>query len=176
MLDASHLQRFLDEHDVEAEIVHLPVHTPTVEAAARAVGALPDQIVKSLLFLVDGQPVVVIACGNRRVEARSVANYFQLGRKRVKLAGAEAVLEATGYPVGALPPFGHRRLLPTLIDRRVLDHVQVYAGGGSVDALLRVAPSQILHLTNAIPLDLLAAEHAPASPEPDAEGLDAKTS
>ncbi|MEW6569051.1 MAG: YbaK/EbsC family protein [Chloroflexota bacterium] len=164
MLDTSDLARFLEAHRLEAEIVRLPVDTPTVEAAARAVGAVPGRIVKSLLFLVDGQPVVVIACGNQRIEARAVATHFGLGRKRVRLAGPQAVLDATGYPVGALPPFGHRQPLPTLIDRRVLEHDVVYAGGGSIDALLRVASADIVRLTRATPLDLTSAQTPHAAP------------
>lgn len=153
-LDTADLQRFLELNQAQAEIVRLPVETTTVEAAARAVGTQPEKIVKSLLFLVDGRPVVVIACGAQRVEALAVAHHFGLSRKRVRLAAPQVVLETTGYPIGALPPFGHRLPLTTLIDRHVLDHDQVYAGGGSLNALLRLAPAELLRLTAAETLHL----------------------
>jgi prolyl-tRNA editing enzyme YbaK/EbsC (Cys-tRNA(Pro) deacylase) len=78
-----------------------------------------------------------------------------VGRKRVKLADAETVLNITGYPVGAMPPFGHRRPLPTLMDKRVLRQTEVYAGGGQIDALLRISPEAIFRVTSAIELDLI---------------------
>ncbi len=154
ILDTTDLQQFLDLHQAQAEILHLPVETPTVEAAARAVGTRPQSIVKSLLFLVDGRPVLVIACGPQRVAASAVAQHFGLSPKRVRLAGPQTVLEATGYPIGALPPFGHRRPLPTLLDRHVLEHDQVFAGGGSFTSLVRLAPGELLRLTGAQTLDL----------------------
>jgi prolyl-tRNA editing enzyme YbaK/EbsC (Cys-tRNA(Pro) deacylase) len=155
MLDSSDLRAFLDQRQIEAKVVILPEHTPTVEDAARAVKTVPDRIVKSLLFLVDGEPVVAIACGLSPVDRRTIALHYRVGRKRVKLADAETVLNITGYPVGAMPPFGHRRPLPTLMDKRVLRQTEVYAGGGQIDALLRISPEAIFHVTSAIELDLI---------------------
>lgn len=155
MLTNKDLERFIQERGVHAELLHLSVPTPTVEDAAEAVGARPEQVVKSLLFMVDDQPVVAIACGTSRVDRRPIAAHFGVGRKRVKLGDAEAVLETTGYPIGAMPPFGQKRRLLTLIDQRVMEHEQVFAGGGAVDTLMRVDPAEILRITEAVQLDLL---------------------
>lgn len=62
-LTAGDLERYLRDRHVDAVLLHLPVLTPTVEQAARAVGTSTDDIVKSLLFLVDGRAVVAITCG-----------------------------------------------------------------------------------------------------------------
>ncbi len=148
------LEQFLQERHVDAVVLHLPVPTPTVELAARAVGTSPEEIVKSLLFLVDGRPVLAITCGLERVDARSLAGHFGPGRKRVRLAGPEDVLRITGYPVGGLPPFGHLQPLSTLIDRRAFNRPMVFAGGGSDSALVRIAPQEILRVTQAGIADL----------------------
>ena len=158
VLGPEDLRQFLALHQVEAEILRLESETPTVQAAARAVGTTPERIVKSLLFLVEGRPVFAIACGPDRVDSRALARRFGVGRKRVRLADGETVQRVTGYPIGAVPPFGHRQPLTTLIDRRVLEHDEVYAGGGGIDALVRVSPQDILRLTGAEVLDLRPAE------------------
>src|SRR3989304_124734 len=88
---------FIERRGVRAEILHLPVETPTVEDAARAVGTHPDRIVKSLLFLVDRSPTLVIACGASPVSRRRVAAHFHLRPKRIKPADPEATLSASGY-------------------------------------------------------------------------------
>jgi Cys-tRNA(Pro) deacylase len=155
MLSTDHLMHFLDEHNIEAEILELSVPTPTVEDAAEAVGARPEQVVKSLLFLVDDQPVVAIACGTSRVDRRPIAAHFGVGRKRVKLGDAATVLAVTGYPIGAMPPFGQKSRLLTLVDHRVLDHEHVFAGGGSINALMRIDPAEIVRVTDAVELDLI---------------------
>lgn len=156
-LDSTHLQAYLERHAIEGQILHLDVPTPTVESAAQAVSAEPDQIVKTLVFLVHGEPVAAIACGTARVDRRPIAARFGVGRKRVRLATPAQVLETTGYPAGAVPPFGHAQTLPTLLDPRVLEHRQVYAGGGEEDALLRLDPTTILQQTEAQLVDLLEA-------------------
>jgi prolyl-tRNA editing enzyme YbaK/EbsC (Cys-tRNA(Pro) deacylase) len=78
-----------------------------------------------------------------------------VGRKKVKLATPETVVEVTGFLVGAMPPFGHRQPLHTVIDRRVLEKPIVYAGGGSDNALLRLEPGIILQVTQGEVLDLI---------------------
>jgi prolyl-tRNA editing enzyme YbaK/EbsC (Cys-tRNA(Pro) deacylase) len=154
-LTSDDLAAFIRRFGISAEILHLPVATPTVEDAARAVGTEPDRIVKSLLFLVDGSPALVIACGPSLVSRRRLAAHFGVSPKRVKLATPEVALLASGYPVGALPPFGHREQLPTLIDRRVVLQQQVYAGGGSIRALLRIGSQELARVTRATMLDLV---------------------
>jgi Cys-tRNA(Pro) deacylase len=155
MLESSNLARWIEENAIQADLIKLSVRTRTVEDAAQAVGTSPSQIVKTLLFLINGEPVVAITCGTSRIDRRTIAAHFGVGRKRVKLADAEAVLEVTGYPVGAVPPFGLRQQIQTLIDPRVLEHAEVYAGGGAIDSLLRISPTEIVRVTEAVELDLL---------------------
>jgi prolyl-tRNA editing enzyme YbaK/EbsC (Cys-tRNA(Pro) deacylase) len=155
VLNSHDLQRFIREHSVAASLVPLDSPTPTVDRAAAAVGAVPDDIVKSLMFLVDGEPVVAIACGLGRVDTRAIASHFEVPRKRVRLADAPAVLETTGFEVGSLPPFGHLRALTTLIDRQVLGREEVFAGGGEVNALLRISPREIVRVSGGVVLPLV---------------------
>ncbi len=157
MLKPKNLQTFMDENGIPGEILHLEVPTPTVEAAAQAVHAENDQIVKTLVFVVQDQPLAAIACGTAPVSQRKLAARFGVGRKRVKLASAAQVLEITGYPAGAVPPFGHQTPLPTLLDPRVLEYEEVYAGGGAENALVRLKSADILHITSAEIEDLRAA-------------------
>ncbi len=148
------LQAFLDARGIEAEILLLETPTPTVPDAAQAVGAAVEQIVKSVLFMVADVPVMTVTCGTANVERRVLAHKYSVGRKRVRLANAEQVLQHTGYPVGTVPPFGYPQPLETLIDPRVLAQAQVYAGGGEHNALLRIAPAEIARISGAEVIDL----------------------
>jgi prolyl-tRNA editing enzyme YbaK/EbsC (Cys-tRNA(Pro) deacylase) len=158
MLTSTDLQAFIDQQHIRAELIELPVPTPTVEAAAFAVGAQPEQIVKSLLFWIGAEPILVVASGTTRVDRGALAGYFGIGRKKVKLFRAEDVLEVSGYGVGAVPPFGHRTKLETLMDERVLQDRAVYAGGGGENVLMQVSPEEIRRVTQATILDLQSAE------------------
>jgi prolyl-tRNA editing enzyme YbaK/EbsC (Cys-tRNA(Pro) deacylase) len=138
-MDSSDLAGFIEAGDIKAEIVHLPVETPTVAAAAEAVGVKPEQIIKSVLFLADGQPVLVVANGLSRIDRKRLANVLEMSRRRVKIASGEQVLEITGYAVGAVPPFGHPARLRTLLDKGVLAETVIYGGGGESNALMRLS-------------------------------------
>jgi prolyl-tRNA editing enzyme YbaK/EbsC (Cys-tRNA(Pro) deacylase) len=154
-LGVDELRIYIQARGISAEIVQLDIPTPTVETAALAVGTHVDQIIKSILFLADEHPVLAIACGLSNIQRRAIADLYRVGKKRVKLATPEMVLEISGYEVGAMPPFGHRQPLNTVIDRRVLDFSDAYAGGGAENVLLHLNPQDILRVTGARVLDLL---------------------
>jgi prolyl-tRNA editing enzyme YbaK/EbsC (Cys-tRNA(Pro) deacylase) len=154
-LGTHELKAFMHDQGIQGEILYLDVPTPTVESAAQAVGAKVQQIIKSILFMIDDQPVLAIACGTSSINRRAIAELYQVGKKRVKLASPEMVLEISGYEVGAMPPFGHRQPITTLIDYRVLELTEAYAGGGAENALMRLNPQEIQRVTGAKALDLL---------------------
>jgi prolyl-tRNA editing enzyme YbaK/EbsC (Cys-tRNA(Pro) deacylase) len=148
-LTPSDLAHFITEAGIAAELVPMALETPTVPAAAAALGVAPAQIVKSLLFLIRGEPVLVIASGDALVDRRPLADHFGCGRKQVKLADAQTVLEITGYWVGGVPPFGHLTRVQTLMDRAVLAWDVVYGGGGDDRTLLRITPEELARVTGA---------------------------
>lgn len=149
MRTSNDLQRFIDQNQIAAEILPMEEDTPTVPDAAQALGVEENQIIKSLVFLVDGQPTLIIANGTRKVDDRLVARHFGVGRKRAKMARAEQALEITGYVVGAMPPFGHRTRLRTIVDPGVVSHQEIFGGGGEIDAMLRLTPEELLRVTRA---------------------------
>lgn len=154
-LSETDLLNYMRAHDIQGEIVHLSVPTPTVETAAMAVGTHVEQIIKSILFIIDGQPVLAIASGLTSIKRRALAKVYDVGKGKIKLASPETVLEVSGYEVGAMPPFGHRQPLPTLVDNRVLNIPEAYAGGGAENALLHFNPQDLLKVSGARLCDLL---------------------
>ena len=141
------LARFIEQNEIEAEILHLQSETPTVAAAAEALDVRPEQIIKSVLFLADGRPVLVIANGLTRIQRKLLADVLAMSRRRVKMANGQQVEAITGYPIGAVPPFGHPKRLDTQIDQGVLQEDVVFGGGGEIDALMRVAVPELQRAT-----------------------------
>ncbi len=74
---------------------------------------------------------------------KALADYLEISRKRLKLANANQVLDITGFLVGTVPPFGHRQRLPTIIEARVMNQDEIYAGGGAINALMRLATDEL---------------------------------
>lgn len=146
------LQQYIDENGVAAELVHLPGDAPTVQAAADLLGVGPERIVKSVLLLADGCPVLVVANGLARIDVKRVARQRGVGKKKVKLASPDDTLKFTGYPAGGVPPFGHRQAIDCLIEPEVLNLDTVYGGGGEAEWVVRVAPDEIRRVTGAAEL------------------------
>lgn len=153
-MDSSDLASFIADNDIKAEIVYLPVETLTVAAAAEAMKVRPEQIIKSVLFLADGRPVLVVANGLTRIHHKRLADELRISRRRTKMAGAEQVLAITGYNVGAVPPFGHISQLPALIDSSVLEETAVYGGGGESNALMYLSTSELQRVLQARIVDI----------------------
>lgn len=154
VLTASDLQTFMDQREIPGQILNLEVPTPTVERAAQALGVESRQIVKSVLFTIPAGGILTISCGVRLIERRAIAALYEISPKRVRLAAPEVVLDLTGFAVGTVPPFGHRRQLPTLIDPRVLTFDEIFAGGGTHCAMVRLNPQDIVSITQAQIIDL----------------------
>jgi Cys-tRNA(Pro) deacylase len=153
-LDSNYLNTYIEGLNLGAQLIEIDTPTPTVETAAQAVGTQPEKILKSLLFLIDNKPILVIASGTLPVDRRALAKHFQVGRKRVKLADASTVQAVTGYEVGGVPPIGHLTSLKVIIDEQALKHDLVYGGGGGINSLLAIDPQEIVSCTGAEPINL----------------------
>lgn len=153
-LTSENLQQFINSHQIQAVILPMDQQTPTVSDAAKALEVDPEQILKSLVFMVKQEPVLVITNGLARVDRRKIAAYLEVGRNRVKFAGSDKVLDITGYIVGSMPPFGHLQKMRTLVDTAVTRLGVTYCGGGDVDAMMRLADDELLRVTSAEVLDL----------------------
>ncbi len=150
MLNLSDLIR---EEKADAEVIPLPVQTPTVERAAEALGVTADRIIKSLVFQArDGECVLVIAAGTARVDPKKLTAVT--GKDRWRLAPPDVVQAVTGYPAGGTPPVGHATKLGVLMDAKAAALDVVYGGGGALDAMLRIRIADIRRLSGAEVHDL----------------------
>ncbi len=148
-LKSADLQRYIERNGIRAAILRLDEHTATVEDAARVLKVATDQIIKSLVFVADGLPLLVINNGLARVDRRKLAAALDMSRRRVKFATAEQALEITGFVVGSMPPFGHRRKLRTLLDPAVTRQDTIFGGGGDLDAMMELTAAELLRATAA---------------------------
>ena len=103
------------------------------------------QIVKSLVFLLDGEPVVALVSGANRLDESRLA--AALGGAEVTRADADTVRKATGYPIGGVPPFGHDRRLPTAVDEDLLRFDVVWAAAGTPRDVFPIAPGELVRAT-----------------------------
>src|SRR5262245_15677283 len=145
---------YLRDAGGEARVEEFPAGTPTAQDAAAAAGCKLGQIVKSLVFDCDGRAVLAMVPGDRKADARKVAVAAEAGKARV--ASPERVQELTGFAPGAVAPFPLPRVDRVFIDRRLLLHHLVWVGAGSSRHMAGLAPTELVRLSRATPVDLSA--------------------
>jgi Cys-tRNA(Pro) deacylase len=128
--------------------------TRTAEDAARAIGCTVAQIVKSLLFVVDGQPVLALVSGPNRLDEAKLAALCSVGKKKIKRADADVVRAATGFAIGGVPPFGHTTRLPVYIDQDFWQFEVIWAAAGTPNAVFAITPAELARVTGGMVADL----------------------
>lgn len=147
----SRFEAWLAGSGLGIDVRQFPTGTRTAEDAARAVGCEVGQIVKSLVFVAAGAPVVALVSGaNRLDEARLGA----VAGDPVVKADAETARIATGYAIGGVPPFGHATDIPVFMDRDLLGHNVVWAAAGRPDSVFEIDPARLRELSGAQVVDL----------------------
>jgi prolyl-tRNA editing enzyme YbaK/EbsC (Cys-tRNA(Pro) deacylase) len=139
----------------EFEVRRFPEGTRTAQDAAGAIGCSLGQIVKSLVFLAGGRPVVALVSGSNRLDTSSLG---RLAGEPVVKADADATRTATGYAIGGVPPFGHSESLAVYVDRDLLRHDVVWAAAGRPDSVFAITPGRLLEISGGEPADLRVVE------------------
>jgi prolyl-tRNA editing enzyme YbaK/EbsC (Cys-tRNA(Pro) deacylase) len=132
-------------------VKEFPAGTRTAIDAARAVGCEVGQIVKSLVFVAGGRPVVALVSGANRLDEKRFA---AVAGEPVLKADAETARTATGYSIGGVPPFGHATDVPVFMDRDLLGYEVVWAAAGRPDSVFQIAPDRLRDLSGATLTDL----------------------
>ena len=164
----SRFESWLAESGVGIEVRQFPQGTRTALDAARAVGCDVAQIVKSLVFVAAGQPVVALVSGANRLDEKRLG---AIAGEPVAKADAETAREATGYSIGGVPPFGHATDVRVFIDRDLMRHDVVWAAAGRPDSVFEITPERLRELSSATVADLTSPSGPPLrgeSPSPPA--------
>ncbi|MFC2046015.1 YbaK/EbsC family protein [Chloroflexota bacterium] len=149
------VKKALAASGLDPELVReLPADTSTAEAAARAVSAPQGSIVKSLIFLSDDRPMLVLVAGDQRADLKRLRTTLGLSKRRLRIAQPTQVLELTGFEVGGVPPLGHKEPMRTLVDGTLARFETVWAAAGSAHAVFPIAFEQLVTVTGGEVMDL----------------------
>jgi Cys-tRNA(Pro) deacylase len=156
---------FLRAAGSEARLEALRTDGATAQEAADAVGCTLGQIVKSLVLMCDGTPVMALVPGDRRADTRRIAR--AAGVRHARFARAEEVEAATGFEPGGVAPFPLTEVERVLMDRSFLEHQIVWCGAGSSRHLVALTPLELQRLTRAETTDVASPERTGTSESPE---------
>ena len=139
----AHLASF----DALDKVIELNQSSATVELAAQALHCKPEHIAKSLAFLVDEQPIVVVVAGDAKVDN---ARYKHTFHKKAKMMTAEDTLRLTGHPVGGVCPFGLNEGVTVYLDESLkrFASVPLFPAGGSINSAVKISLADLEAFTH----------------------------
>jgi Cys-tRNA(Pro) deacylase len=119
-----------------------PEGTKTAQDAATAIGVEVGQIVKSLIFAVDGEVVLAYVSGANQLDEKKLAS--AAGGLKCARVDADIVRSTTGYPIGGVPPFGHTNSLRIFVDPDLLVYPEVWAAAGTWNDVFAISPTDLV--------------------------------
>ncbi len=140
------------ERGLEITTKRFPEGTKTAADAAAAIGVSVGQIVKSLVFGVDSEIVMALVSGSNQLDEKKLA--AAAGGAKCARVDADAVRDATGYPIGGVPPFGHATKLRIFIDPDLLQYDEVWAAAGTWNDNFGASPADIVRVAGGVVTDL----------------------
>jgi prolyl-tRNA editing enzyme YbaK/EbsC (Cys-tRNA(Pro) deacylase) len=129
-----------------------PDGTKTAADAAAAIGVELGQIVKSLIFAVDGEVVLAYVSGANQLDEKKLA--LAAGGLKCARVDADVVRQATGFPIGGVPPFGHSTQLRVFVDPDLLQYDEVWAAAGTWNDNFGANPNDIVRVAGGVVTDL----------------------
>lgn len=137
--------------DRDLDVRELPEGTHSAADAAEAIGCPQSAIVKSILFVCDGEPILIYTAGVHEVDEDALAAH--LGCDSVELADPETVTQETGWAIGGVPPVGHE-VNRCLLDPALQNFEQIWGGAGTPEAVAAVEPSELIEVVGAEPVEV----------------------
>lgn len=154
-LTPDHVQAALNALHLGITIRLFPHSTATAHLAAEVIGCEVGQIAKSLCFMVQDHPILVIASGDQRVDDRKLATLLGVTRKVVTFATPDQCVEYWGYAPGSVPPVGHRQKPHAVyLDDALQRYTHIYPAGGANNAIFGVTLAQLVQLSDGTFVDV----------------------
>jgi len=129
---------------LEPDIVQFPEDTRTAAQAAAALKCELGQIIKSLVFKCEEQPVLALTAGDRQVDTEKLG---ALCGGTIGKADAKIVREATGFAIGGVPPFGHASQLSCWIDQNIYRYEMAWGAAGTPDTVFAMQTADLVRLS-----------------------------
>jgi len=140
------------ERGLDIVTKRFPEGTKTAADAAAAIGVTVGQIVKSLVFGVDGEIVMALVSGSNQLDEKKLA--AAAGGAKCARVDADAVRDATGFPIGGVPPFGFPQPLRVFVDPDLLQYDEVWAAAGTWNDNFGAHPNDIVRVAGGMVTDL----------------------
>ena len=138
-------REYLKRYNLEDEIMEFVVSSATVKEAAEALNCEEGKIAKTLSFIVEDKPILIVAAGDVKVDNGKYKSEFQV---KAKMIPFECVEEKIGHAVGGVCPFGVNDDVKIYLDNSLKRFEIVYPACGSSNSAIKLTTEKLEKIIN----------------------------
>ena len=138
-------KRHLEKYNLENRIIEFNSSTATVALAAMALGVTEGEIAKSLSFIVNGQPVLVIIAGDKKIDNHKFKTEFKV---KAKMIAPELVEDYIGHRAGGVCPFGINDNVSVYLDVSLKQYEYIYPACGTANTAVKLTVNDLEKVSN----------------------------
>lgn len=133
-------KEYLDSKGYLDRVMEFEISSATVELAAVAVGCEPAQIAKTMSFIQNDGPVLILAAGDTKIDNKKYKSTFS---QKAKMIPGDEVEEAIGHAPGGVCPFGTLPGIPVYLDESLKRFDVVYPAAGNGNSAVKLTPKEL---------------------------------
>ena len=140
-------KKYLEEKGYGDRVKEFEVSSATVELAAAAVGVAPERIAKSLTFMTEDGPVMILCAGDAKIDNPKYKAFFHT---KAKMLSPEEVKECIGHEIGGVCPFGIKEGVKVYLDESLKRFDIVYPACGSSNSAVELNLAELEQLSGCL--------------------------
>ncbi len=141
------VKEYFKQYNMEDKILEFPVSSATVELAAQALNCEPCRIAKTLSFIVNDSPILIVAAGDAKIDNKKYKVFF--GAK-AKMLTPDEVIEKIGHAIGGVCPFAVNNGVKIYLDKSIKRFTTVFPACGSSNSAIEMTPEELEKYSNFI--------------------------
>ena len=139
------VREYLKQYGKDKEIIEFNESSATVSEAAHAIGCDEADIAKTLSYVVNNKPILIVMAGNKRCDNHKYKAYFH---EKAHMISKENLVELVGHEAGGVCPFGVKEVADIYLDISLKEHEFVYPACGSTNSAIKLSIQELERLSN----------------------------
>lgn len=139
------VKEYFKKFNIEHRIQEFDVSSATVELAAKALNCEPDRIAKSLSFIVNDKPIIIVMSGNTKVSNSKYKQFFKVKAKMINFNDVENII---GHKAGGVCPFAINDGVEVYLDISLKNYKTVFPACGSSNSAIELSINELEDYSN----------------------------
>ncbi|HAB67443.1 MAG TPA: EBSC protein [Firmicutes bacterium] len=138
-------KEYLAKYDLDKKVLELKLSSATVKDAAIALSCSEGEIAKTLSFIVDEKPILIVTAGDKKIDNSKYKKEFNC---KAKMIPFDEVEDKIGHKVGGVCPFGINDNVIVYLDESLKEHKYVYPACGSGNSAIKLTIKELESISN----------------------------